>query len=119
MICQCWLLLVIIYASNVHSSPQWIGGQIYRTPDAYQTQKNPLTSRYMSDVPTEPDAAKPATRIENVEKPNNFSKQGSSNQHLPPSSPSDQRPPSNQQGKQSDEMQTDWQEQIAQSFSCL
>lgn len=74
MICQCLVLLVIIYAGDVHSLPHWIGGQIYNSPDAYRIQNNPWTSRdILSEVSIKTDAAKTASRKEEEKSPDNSS----------------------------------------------
>lgn len=114
MIRQCWLLLVIIYARGVHSSPQWIGGQIYYSPGAYRIQSNPLPSRDIIDVPIEPDAAK-----EEQNRPKNtLPIQGT---YLPPISPKQQLSSNQQQEEEPmpGEMPMNWQNQVASYFSCL
>lgn len=116
MICQCWLLLVIIYARDVHSSPRWIGGQINYSPGAYRIQNNPFASRDKIDVPIEPDAA---FRIEKQNRP--YSTLPIQNAYLPPISPK-QRLPSNQQQQEDtmpSEIPMNWQNQVASYFTCL
>lgn len=112
MICQFWLIFLIIIAKDVDSSPQWIRGQIYYSPVAYRIQNNPWASKDIGDVPIELDVAKPARGIENEKRPNI-----NPNQYILPEPPYNEQQPPYQQGKQEDGMAGEmfWQEQ----FSCL